>query len=149
MGRLLHVRGWENLLAGLKNWILPKTHLSTNKLIFFFVLHFHLRKMSVVRVIPLSLFNCQNGKNICLNYQNCPELSKLSKNAKIVKKCQNCQKMSKIVKNCRKLSKIVKIFKNCQNCQNCKNNCQNVGQVMFLHHSDQMSQRSQVSRVAL
>ena len=29
-----HVRGWENLLAGLKNWILPKTHLSTNKLIF-------------------------------------------------------------------------------------------------------------------
>ena len=28
-------------------------------------------------------------------------------------------------------------------------NCQNVGHVMFPHHSDQVSQRSQVFRVAL
>ena len=33
--------------------------------------------------------------------------------------------------------------------QKMSNNCQNVGQVMFPHHSDKMSQRSQVSRVAL
>ena len=30
--------------------------------------------------------------------------------------------------------------------KNCQQNCQNVGQVMFPHHSDQMSQRSQVSK---
>ena len=36
--------------------------------------------------------------------------------------------MSKNVKNCKKLSKLS------------KKNCQNVGQVMFPHHSDQMSQ---------
>ena len=52
--------------------------------------------------------------------------------SKIVNIVENCQKWSKIVNNC----------KNCYNCQN-------VGQVMFLHHSDQMSQRSQVSWVAL
>ena len=38
------------------------------------------------------------------------------------------------------MSKIVKIF---------KKNCQNTGQVMFPHHSDQMSQRSQVSRFTM
>ena len=56
----------------------------------------------------------------------------MSKIVKIVKIVENCQKISKI-------SKIVKISQNCQN----------VGQFMFPHHSDQMSQRSQVSRVAL
>ena len=48
-------------------------------------------------------------------------------------------KIVEIVENCQKMSKIVKIVKNCQN----------VGQVMFPHHSDQMSHRSQVSRVTL
>ena len=43
--------------------------------------------------------------------------------------------------NLLKLSKIVKIVK--------KKNCQNVGQVMFPHHSDKISQKSQVSSVAL
>ena len=42
----------------------------------------------------------------------------------------------KVVKKCKKH------VKNCQNCQN-------VGQVMFPHPSDQMSQRSQDSRVTL
>ena len=100
--------------------------------------------------------------------KNCQKLLRLSK---IVRNCQDCwkwSKLSKIVKNCQKLSKIVKIVKivkNCQkcqnsqklsklskivkSCQNCKKNCQNLGQVMFPHHSDQMSQRSQVSRIAL
>ena len=69
------------------------------------------------------------------------------------------QNLSKIDKNCQnllKLSKIVKIVKNCKkNLQNSQNmsklskNCQYVGQVMFSHHCDQMSQRSQVYRVAL
>ena len=45
-----------------------------------------------------------------------------------------------MVENCWKMSKIVEIF---------KKNCQNVSQVMFPHHSDQMSQRSQVSWIAL
>ena len=53
---------------------------------------------------------------------------------------------NKNVKNCEKLSKL---SKNCQNCQKKCQNCQNVSQVMFPHHCDQMSQRSQVSRVAL
>ena len=44
---------------------------------------------------------------------------------------------------------IVKIFKFFKIVQNCKKNqnCQALGQVMFPHHSDQMFQRSQVSRV--
>ena len=55
---------------------------------------------------------------------------------KIVKRCQNCWKLSKLLKLSKKCPKLSK-------------NCQNVGQVMFLHHSDQTSQRSQVSRVTL
>ena len=59
---------------------------------------------------------------------------KLLKIVKIVEKCKKkCQQMSTNVKNCPNCQKIVK-------------NCH--GQVMF-HHSDQMSQRSQVSRMAL
>ena len=95
------------------------------------------------------LFNCQNGNNNCLNCQNCPQLSKI---VKIIKKSS---KLSKIVKYCQKLSKIVKIVKIVKNCQNFSKefkivkNCQNVSKVMFPHHCDQMSQRSQVSGVAL
>ena len=51
-------------------------------------------------------------------------------------------KIVKIVNNCKKnqkLSKMVKIVKNCQI----------FGQVMFPHHSDQLSQKSQVFWVAL
>ena len=71
------------------------------------------------------------------------EIWKFSANLKCFPKiCQNWQKLSK-------LSKIVKIFKNCQNCQKLKKKWKNVGQVLFPHHSDQMSQRSQVSRVTL
>ena len=77
---------------------------------------------------------CQKMSNIFKKNQNCQKLSNLSKFSK------NCQKLSKTVKNCQQLSKIVKIV---------KKNCQNVGQVMFPHHSDQMSQRSQVSGVTL
>ena len=65
----------------------------------------------------------------------------MSKFSTKIKICQ-MSTLSKIVKNCQKLSNIVK------NCQNCKN-CQNVCQVTFPHHSDQVSQRSQVSRIAL
>ena len=32
------------------------------------------------------------------------------------------------------------VIKNCKNCKNCKKKCQNVGQVMFPHYYDQMSQ---------
>ena len=72
-------------------------------------------------------------------------MSKLSKIVQTIKNCQKLSKLSKIVKivkiveNCQKMSTIVKIV---------KKNCQNVGQVMFPHHSDQMSQRSQVSGIA-
>ena len=70
--------------------------------------------------------------------QNCQTMSKLSKNVQTIKNCQKLSKLSKIVK-------IVRIVKNCQK----KKNCQNVGQLMFPHHSGQMSQRSQVFGVAL
>ena len=58
------------------------------------------------------------------------------------------------VSNVTSLQDCQKFSNNCQHCKkNWKNwklkNCQNVGQFMFPHHSDQMSQRSQVSRVAL
>ena len=52
----------------------------------------------------------------------------------------NCKRLYFFSK--KKLSKTVEIVKNCKKCQN-------VGHVMFLHHSDQMAQRSQVSTVAL
>ena len=66
---------------------------------------------------------------------DCWELTKFSKIVNIVKtqKLSNYQKLSKLSK----IVIIVKIVKNCQN----------VGHVMFPHHSDQMSQSSQVSRV--
>ena len=63
-------------------------------------------------------------------------MSKLPWTVKIVKKNHKLPKLSKIILNCHKLSKKSK-------------NCQNVGQVVFLHHSHQMSQRSQVSGVCL
>ena len=47
-------------------------------------------------------------------------------------------KLSKNIKTISKLSKITKLSKNFNNFKY----CQNVGQVMFPHHSDQMSQRS-------
>ena len=88
--------------------------------------------------------NCQNlSKNSkIVKIQNiCPKLSKIVKIVKkLVKIGKNCQKLSKlskkIVKKLSTLLKIVKIVKN-------------GGQVMFPHQSGQMSQRSQVSRVAL
>ena len=83
---------------------------------------------------------------IAQNDGNCPKMYKLSKN------CQHCEKCQKLSK----LSKIVNIFKNCHSCpnlsefsiivQDCKN-CRTVGHVMFSHHSDQLSQRSQGSIV--
>ena len=79
----------------------------------------------------------------------------------IVKKSQNCEeKNSKILKIKKKTKfskflnfvKIVNIVKNCKICKKkikiCQH-CQNVGQAIFPHHSDQLSQRSQVSRVAV
>ena len=82
--------------------------------------------------------NVKIFKNVKIvkNCQKNSKLSRLSKIVKYVKNCQNCQKSSKVVKsgqNCQKLSKNFKIFKNCQY----------VGQVMFSHHSDEMSQMSQ------
>ena len=71
---------------------------------------------------------------IVKKYTNCQKLWKV---AKTFQKCQNCQKISKLLK----LSKSVKVVKNCQK----KLHLQNVGQVMFHHHSDQISQGSQVS----
>ena len=76
------------------------------------------------------------------------KLSKIVNNFKTLKNCPNYQKL--IVKKCLQLSKLLKIVKKCKkNVKIVKKNCQNVGQVMFPHHSDQMFQRSQVSRVAL
>ena len=95
--------------------------------------------VSNVRSPKNCIINCQNGNNC----QNCKACKIVKQN---FKKWQKMLKLSKIVK-----IKIVKIFKYYQNCQKIKIvwNCQNVDQVMFPHHSDQMSQRSQVSRVAL
>ena len=96
-------------------------------------------------------------------------MSKLSlvfiivKKFKIVKNCRNCQKLSKIVKDCNffffnivkvftlwKNGKNYKRFQNCQKESKCsKTNCQTFCQGMFPHQSDQVSQRSQVSRVPL
>ena len=65
-------------------------------------------------------------------------MSRLSKIVLTNKNFQQLSNLSKIVKN----FKLLKIVENCQkHVKNCKN-CQNVGQVMFPHHSDQMSQRS-------
>ena len=64
----------------------------------------------------------------------------MSKLSKIVQTIKNCQKLSK-------LSKLLKIVENCQKMSKNVQNCQNVDQVMFPYHSDQVSQRSQVSRV--
>ena len=74
--------------------------------------------------------------------------SKIDKIVELVKYFENSKKSSKVVK----ILKIVEIVKNCpKNVNNCQSwqDCQNVGQVMSPHHSDQMSQRSQVSRVPL
>ena len=60
-------------------------------------------------------------------------------------KIQRLSKWSKKFQNCQKKSKLLILSKKIQNFQK----IQNVGWVMFPHHSDQMSQRSQVSRVAL
>ena len=72
-------------------------------------------------------------------------MSKFSKIVKIITDCQKLsQKMSTIVKvvtNCQNSPKIVKIVKNCQKNIKIVKICQNVGQAMFPHHCDQMSQR--------
>ena len=59
---------------------------------------------------------------------------------------QNTQKLSKVVK---KLLKIAKKNQKKSTFSKLNQNCHNVGQVMFPHHSDQVSQSSQVFRVAL
>ena len=73
-----------------------------------------------------------------------PKTAKIVEMAKKCHNCQNCQKLSKFVNDfqkCQKWSKNLKIVKKikivkiCKNCQE----FQNVGQVMFPHHSDQMS----------
>ena len=78
--------------------------------------------------------------------QNCPKMLRWSK---IVGKCQNSQQKNSNYRKLSKVVKFVKIVENCQNFQPNVQNCKNVGQVMFPHHSDQMSQRSQISRVTL
>ena len=105
--------------------------------------------------------NCQNSSKVVKTVKNCQNCYKLSKLSKIVKNCQNFkdwQKMSKFFKivsvgNCKffpkyrtfqkysksKLSKIIK--KNCQIVK-IEEKSSNFYQVMFPHHSDQMSQRS-------
>ena len=63
----------------------------------------------------------------------CQKMSEIVKTLKNCQKCQNSPKIVQTIKNCQKLLKLLKIV---------KKNCQNVGQVMFPHHSDQMSERS-------
>ena len=88
--------------------------------------------------------NCQNC-NQCLKCHKSPGLSfLLSKWQKQLSELWKLLSIVKIVRNCwvfQELSEIVKNWK--------IKKCQNVGQVMFPYYSDQMSQRSQVSRVTL
>ena len=71
---------------------------------------------------------------------------KWSKIVSIASVVKNYQKNAKIVQNCQKLS-LKSVIRNCHQklpakiaIKNCHQNC---------HHSDQMSQSSQVSRIAL
>ena len=113
--------------------------------------------------------NCQEAKIV-----NCKKKSKIAKLSKIVKNCQNFPKFSQIVQNCQKLSNLsnfkksstiievvknVKIVKKLSNKKHWKIFVFFVfksflfkklsGQVMSPYDSDQISQRSQVSRVTL
>ena len=87
-------------------------------------------QLLIVRIVikvanVIILQDCQN--NICI--AQIVQINKISKLSKKFKKNQNCQILS-IVKN-------VIIKKNVKKCLY-------FGQVMFPHHSDQVSQRSQV-----
>ena len=62
---------------------------------------------------------------------------------------QNTQKLSKVIENCQKFSKKFNNLKTKSKLSKQNQNCHNVGQVMFPHHSDKVSQSSQVFRVAL
>ena len=110
----------------------------------------------IVRIV-VSVSNSTSLKG-CL----CPTLSEMVKIVKNSQHWKNCQKMSncqiiKTVNNvkspncCHQLSELSKLsnISNFSKKFNILKHCQNVGQVMFLHHSDKMSQRSKVSRVAL
>ena len=93
---------------------------------------------------------------IVKSFKKGKKLSKLVKivqnykeNGKIVKNFQNCENFQHFCENCQKLSKIVENIENCEKkIVKIAKNCQNVAQVMFSHHSDQMSQsgRSLVSK---
>ena len=77
-------------------------------------------------------------------YENHCDL-KIKSQVSQVKNMQNTQKLSKVVE---KLLKIAKKNKKKSTFSKLNQNCHNVGQVIFPHHSDQVSQSSQVSRVA-
>ena len=97
-------------------------------------LSFHLSKIvSIVKIV-------QKLSKIVIKCQKLSKKIKIVKNGQFYQKLSNLTKLSTkiVIKNChQKLSSknVIKIFKNCQ--------------VMSPHHSDQMSQWSQVSRIAL